>query len=134
MPSTRRVSSAVGVATYGLSSSTYTPHRMVHRVRPAVSVESLRRLAAVRLRTNGSTTRVGPPSPAWASTNGFVPQSLSSHGRSGANLAVPTADYVRFGAHYGFWPIGASGWVSVRCGAGEEHQMELAHLNLVAVG
>ena len=70
----RCVSSAVGVATFGLSSSTYTPHWMVHRVQPAVSVESLRPLAAVRLRTNGSTTRVGPPGPAWANTNGFVPQ------------------------------------------------------------
>ena len=51
-----------------------------------------------------------------------------------ANVVVPTADYVRFGAHYGFWPIGASGWVSVGRGPGEEHQTELAHLNLVAVG
>ena len=74
LSSTRCVSSAVGVATFGLSSSTYTPHWMVHRVQPAVSVESLRRLAAVRFRTNGSTTRVGPPGPAWANTNGFVPQ------------------------------------------------------------
>jgi len=39
-----------------------------------------------------------------------------------ANVVVGTADYVRYGAHNGFWPIGASGWVSVRRGPGEEHQ------------
>jgi hypothetical protein len=43
---------------------------------------------------------VDPPGPACANTNGFVPQSLSSNGRSGANVVVPTADYVRCGAHY----------------------------------
>src|SRR6476619_2422447 len=32
------------------------------------------------------------------------------------NVVVGTADCVRCGAHYGFWPIGASGWVSVRRG------------------
>ena len=55
-------------------------------------------------------------------------------GGVGAKVVVGIADYVRCGAHYGFWPIGASGWVSVRRGPGEEHQTELAHLNLVAVG
>ena len=74
------------------------------------------------------------PGPAWANTNGLVPQSLHLTGGVVANVVVPTADYVRCGAHYGFWPIGASGWVSVRRGPGEEHQTELAHLNLVAVG
>ena len=51
-----------------------------------------------------------------------------------ADVAVPTADCARFGALYGFRPIGARGCVSVRRGPGEEHQTELAHLNLVAVG
>ena len=33
-----------------------------------------------------------------------------------------------------FGRLGRGGWVSVRRGPGEEHQTELAHLNLVAVG
>ena len=53
----RCVSSAVGVATSDQSSSTPYPTLVVHRVQPAVSVESLRRLSAVSLRTSGSTTR-----------------------------------------------------------------------------
>jgi hypothetical protein len=45
---------------------------------------------------------VGPPGPACAHTNGFVPQSLSSDGGVIANVVLPAADYVRCGADYGF--------------------------------
>ena len=39
-------------------------------------------------------------------------------GKVVVNVVVPTADDVRFGVHYGFWPIGARRWVSVRRGVG----------------
>ena len=50
-----------------------------------------------------------------------------------ANVVVPIADDVRFGAHDDFLSIGARRWVSMLVGL-EEHQAELAHLNFVAVG
>ena len=50
-----------------------------------------------------------------------------------ANVVVPIADDVRFGAHDDFRSIGARRWVSMLVGL-EEHQAELAHLNFVAVG
>ena len=51
-----------------------------------------------------------------------------------ANVVVPTADYVRVAPITVFGRLVRGGWVSVRRGPGEEHQTELAHLNLVAVG
>jgi hypothetical protein len=58
---------------------------------------------------------------------------VSGEGRTGACrvLVVKRCDH---GAHYGFGRLVRGGWVSVRRGPGEEHQTELAHLNLVAVG
>ena len=50
------------------------------------------------------------------------------------SILTDFAAHVRFDAHYRVGPrLGRGGSVSVR-GPGEEHQAELAHLNLVAVG
>src|SRR6185295_20340904 len=112
----RCVSSAVGVATSDQSSSTPYPTLVVHRVQPAVSVESLRRLSAVSLRTSGSTTRCCSTWSGWAHTNGFVPQSLSSDGRSGGQRGGADRRLCPARRPLRFWPIGASGWASVRRG------------------
>jgi hypothetical protein len=58
---------------------------------------------------------------------------VSGEGRRGACrvLVMKRCDH---GPHYGFGRLVRGGWVSVRRGPGEEHQTELAHLNLVAVG
>jgi hypothetical protein len=134
LPSARCVSSAVGVATFDLSSSTHTRHWMVHRVQPAVSDESLRRLSAVSLRTSGSTPVVGPPGPPGPTRTGLSRNHSHMTGGVVANVVVPTADYVRCGAITVFGRLVRGGWVSVRLGPGEEHQTELTHLHLVAVG
>jgi hypothetical protein len=81
----------------------------------------------------------GPKSPAASVRPGPTRMCLCrnhSHLTGGVvvNVVVGTADEVRFGAHYGFGRWVRGGWVSVRRGPGEEHQTELAHLNLVAVG
>ena len=50
------------------------------------------------------------------------------------NVVVPTADEVRFGAHYGFGRWVRGGGCQCVVGRVKEHQTELAHLNIVAVG
>jgi hypothetical protein len=67
---------------------------MVHRVQLTLSIECLRRLSAVSLRTQWLTTpfRSTWSGLAWADTTMPVPQVV--------NVVVPNADDVRFDAHY----------------------------------
>ena len=81
---------------------------MVHRVQPAVSVE----FPPPVIRRQSQNQWLNDPLLVHLVRPGSTRTGLSrnhSHLTGGvvANVVVPTADYVRCGAYYSFWPIGA---------------------------